>query len=303
MKTNWTETRLEDITTILGDGLHGTPQYTENGEYHFINGNNLDNGKIVITEQTKSTSKEEYLKYKKNLNDRTILVSINGTLGNVAFYSNEKVILGKSACYFNLKEGINKRYIGYVLRDRHFQEYISNFASGSTIKNVSLRMMRDYSLKLPPIQVQNKISEILGAIDDRITLNQRTNETLEQIAQTLFKSWFVDFDPVKAKAEGRKPAGMDDATATLFPDSFEESELGLIPKGWTVKRLSDVVESTGGGTPSRANDSFWNGEIPWFSVKDTPANSDIFVINTSEKITEDGLKNSSTKLLRTGTTI
>jgi len=96
----WKEVILRDVVSILGDGLHGTPQYDDNGEYYFINGNNLSDGKIVIKEGTKKANKEEYEKYKKDLNDQTIFVSINGTLGNVALYNNEKCILGKSACFY-----------------------------------------------------------------------------------------------------------------------------------------------------------------------------------------------------------
>ena len=103
MSSEWNEVRLEDITSILGDGLHGTPKYDDFGEYYFINGNNLSNGKIIFNEKTKRVSSEEARKHKKLLNENTILVSINGTLGNIAFYDNELVILGKSACYFNLK--------------------------------------------------------------------------------------------------------------------------------------------------------------------------------------------------------
>ena len=94
----------------------------------------------------------------------------------------------------------------------------------------------------PPREIQNEIVTTLGALDDRITLLRETNATLEAIAQALFKSWFVDFDPVHAKQQGRAPEGMDEATAALFPDSFEESELGLVPKGWQPQRLESFIE-------------------------------------------------------------
>ncbi len=226
---------------MLGDGLHGTPEYDPNGDHFFINGNNLSSGKIVFTDATKRVSATEAAKYKKNLTDRTILVSINGTLGNVAFYAGEKVILGKSACYFNVIEGVDKHFVRYVLDNEVFQGYIHNLAAGSTIKNVSLKLMRDFQFSLPPISLQHRISGILAALDDRITLLRETNATLEAIAQALFKSWFVDFDPVRAKIEGRISEGMDEATAALFPDGFEESELGLVPKGWRVQSLDTIA--------------------------------------------------------------
>ena len=102
----WKEVYIKDICTVLGDGLHGTPEYDEKGDFYFINGNNLQEGHITIKKDTKRVSQKEFLKYQKELNDRTILVSINGTIGNVAKYNNEPCILGKSACFFNVKEDI-----------------------------------------------------------------------------------------------------------------------------------------------------------------------------------------------------
>ena len=146
----------------------------------------------------------------------------------------------------------------------------------------------------------------------------------------MFKSWFVDFDPVRAKISA-KENGQDptraamaaiaaitveqldtlppeqlktlSSTATLLPDTLVNSELGEIPEGWEVKALSKMVELIGGGTPKKSEEAFWNGEIPWFSVKDAPADGDVFVVDTDAKITELGLNKSSTKLLPEGVTI
>lgn len=190
--SEWKEVILRDVVSILGDGLHGTPQYDDNGEYYFINGNNLSDGKIVIKEGTKKANKEEYEKYKKDLNDQTIFVSINGTLGNVALYNNEKCILGKSACYFNVLKEVDKHFIKYVVTNKNFQEYIHNFANGTTIKNVSLNTMREYPFLLPPINEQLAIASILSSLDDKIDLLNRQNKTLEALAETLFRQWFVE---------------------------------------------------------------------------------------------------------------
>ena len=240
MSSDWPLVSLKEVTSILGDGLHGTPEYDSNGDHFFINGNNLSNGKIVFSAATKRVSATEAAKHKKNLTDRTILVSINGTLGNVAFYDSEKVVLGKSACYFNVIDGVDKHFIRYVLDNEVFQGYIHNLAAGSTIKNVSLKLMRDFQFSLPPISQQQQIAGVLKSLDDRITLLRETSTTLEAIVQALFKSWFVDFDPVHAKMQGRTPEGMDEATSGLFPDGFEDSELGSVPKGWRVGKLGDV---------------------------------------------------------------
>lgn len=190
--SRWKTVILQEIVSKLGDGLHGSPEYDINGEYFFINGNNLIDGKIVIKESTQRVSEKEYLKYKKELNDRTILLGINGTIGNVALYNGEKCILGKSACYFNVIDSVNKEYIKYVITDKTFQSYIENFANGSTIMNVSLKVVREYEFSLPPYQEQTAIASILSSLDDKIDLLHRQNKTLEQLAETLFRQWFVE---------------------------------------------------------------------------------------------------------------
>ena len=119
-------------------------------------------------------------------------------------------------------------------------------ATGSVIKHFGPSHLRQMAITLPPIKEQVFIAELFDVLDDRITLLRETNATLEATAQALFKSWFVDFDPVHAKAEGRQPEGMDTATADLFPDSFEETELGLVPKGWRVGKVEDLMELTYG---------------------------------------------------------
>lgn len=266
MVSDWIEVQLQDVVTKLGDGLHGTPKYSENGEYYFINGNNLENGQIVFKEQTKRVDHTQYLKYKKELNERTLLVSINGTIGNVAYYNGEKVVLGKSACYFNLKDDIDKGYVRYVLSGHYFQSYLHAFATGTTIKNVSLKSMREFSFPIPPLPEQKAIAHILGSLDDKIELNRQMNETLEAMAQALFKSWFVDFDPVidNALAVGnaipdefiersdqRKAIEKKDNAdiQNLFPDEFEfTEEMGWIPKGWQVTPVYEVAEFINGSS-------------------------------------------------------
>lgn len=174
----WERTTLEKCTDILGDGLHGTPKYTDNGEYAFINGNNLVNGEILIKKDTKRVDYSQYEKYKKPLTNRTLFVSINGTLGNVGMYNSEKIILGKSACYFNVKECVDKEFIYYVVSSPVFKQYLERSATGTTIKNISLKQMREYEFLLPPIEKQKQISSILKIIDGRIKNNRMINENL-----------------------------------------------------------------------------------------------------------------------------
>ncbi|MGB4117022.1 MAG: restriction endonuclease subunit S [Polaromonas sp.] len=133
------------------------------------------------------------------------------------------------------------KFISHYLRLPDIKDWLVRHAVGATMPNLNTGILSAVPIYLPPLQTQLEIAEILGVLDDRITLLRETNATLEAIAQALFKSWFVDFDPVRAKLDGRAPEGMDEATAALFPDGFEESELGLVPRGWRVGTLQDLL--------------------------------------------------------------
>lgn len=194
-------------------------------------------------------------------------------------------------------------YVGYYLRSPKFRQAMLAMSTMSTRASLNNEMIGRLDISFPSRKSQIQISEVLKSLDDRITLLRETNATLEAIAQAQFKSWFVDFDPVRAKMEGRAPEGMDEATAALFPDGFETSELGEVPRGWLVQTFRDTIQIIGGGTPKTSNPDFWGGDIPWFSVVDAPGASDVFVIDTEKHITEAGLSGSSTKLLPAGTTI
>ena len=316
---------LGEISDRIGDGLHGTPAYSENGEYFFINGNNLLDGEIIFNEKTKSCSKFEYDKYKKDLSNNTILISINGTIGNLAFYKGENVILGKSACYINIKSDVDKNFIYYALKSSKFQNYIKSQATGSTIKNVSLKLLRDYVLELPDIIQQKRISKILSTLDDKIHLNNQINQTLESIAQAIFKSWFIDFEPVRAKItakqEGKDPelaamcaisgktqAELDQltkedfaelqATAVLFPDELVESELGEVPKGWSVQKIKDFGRVICGKTPSKSIAEYYGNDIPFIKIPDM--HHDVFVLDSFEKLSEKGSNSQANKILPRG---
>ena len=191
----------------------------------------------------------------------------------------------------------------YWLSSPEMVAYIQQRNTGSTVPLINLSVLRQLPVPLPPLPDQKRIADILVSLDDKIELNRKMNETLEAMARAIFKSWFVNFDPVVAKSEGRQPEGMDAETAKLFPDSFEDSEIGRIPKGWKVKPFSETVEILSGGTPKTTETSFWGGDIPWFSVVDSSSDSDVFVIKTEKTITQAGVDNSATQVLPHGTTI
>lgn len=157
-------------------------------------------------------------------------------------------------------------YLYWLLRTPQYREYCRGHATGTT----NLGLAREDFLAFPasdPTEAQRLIVNTLITIEHKIELNRQMNETLEAMARALFKSWFVDFDPVRAKAEGRAPRGMDAETAKLFPSDFVDSEMGGIPKGWRCAPIGEWASALSGGTPSKGNASSWGGEIPWISPK------------------------------------
>jgi len=161
---------------------------------------------------------------------------------------------------------LNSRFLCYYVNGVA-QHHVDANLVGAVQQHFNVGAARQLPLPLPPLEEQRAIAHILGTLDDKIELNRRMNETLEAMARALFKSWFVDFDPVRAKAERRTPSGMDAETAKLFPSEFVDSEMGAIPKGWSLAPLADYVVALSGGTPSKGNASLWGGDIPWISPK------------------------------------
>ena len=244
---SWELTNLQEVTSKIGDGLHGTPKYDKNGEYYFINGNNLRQGRVEIKEDTKKIDFQQYQKIKKDLNNQTIFVAINGTLGNIGIYNGEKIALGKSACYLNINQNVEKLFIRYVLEDGTFQSYAQRFATGATIKNLGLKAIRNYEFLLPPLKTQKRIADILSAYDNLIENNLKRIKLLEQAAQNIYKEWFVNL-----RFPGHENTPINEETG--LPEGWEEKPLGDIisklesgsrPKGGIDKSLKKGVPSIG----------------------------------------------------------
>jgi type I restriction enzyme S subunit len=181
---------------------------------------------------------------------------------------------------------------GSLLADSH----------GGMFDTITRETLARLSIPLPSLEIQEQIEDVLGSLDRKIESNRLLSRTLEEIAQTIFKSWFIDFDPVKAKMAGEKTS-MDDATMALFPGSMEDSELGPIPRTWSVAPLTDFFEVLSGGTPKTSENKFWGGSIPWYSVVDAPVDGGCFFTKTDKTITDLGLDKSAAKVVRPGVTV
>lgn len=180
--------------------------------------------------------------------------------------------LGSDGIRLRPPKSCDARFIAYFLQTKAVKEWLVQNSTGSTMASLNQATIGRIPVSLPSIQEQTSIADTLETLDDRITLLRETNATLEAIAQALFKSWFVDFDPVRAKQEGRVPEGMDEATPALFPDGFEESELGLVPRGWRVGTLADLMRlHKGSVNPGAHPDSeFQHFSLPAFDAGQMP---------------------------------
>ena len=253
---SWECSILEKLSKKIGDGIHSTPSYDDNGTFYFINGNNLNGGKIVITSSTKRVSeKEAYKNNAENLEANSILMSINGTIGNVALYHNEPIMLGKSACYINSKDNIDKNYLFYYLQYPKTQLYFEAELTGTTIKNLSLQSIRKTKIYIPTIEEQHKISRFLQKIDERISTQNKIIEKLETLIKGIVDSIF---------------------TANKFPK---------IP----FKEI--YVRAGEGGTPATSNPEYYvNGTIPFIKIDDL---QNKYIKTNKDCITELGLQKSS----------
>jgi type I restriction enzyme S subunit len=261
---------LEDLAAPVKNAIVGGPfgsnlvskDYVAQG-IPVIRGQNMS-GKWVSGDFV-FVSPEKALQLQQNkARPGDVVFTQRGTLGQVSIvpalpYS--EYVVSQSQMKITVDPSkADSQFIYYLFRSEEQLRYIFNSAIQTGVPHTNLGLLRKTPVTVPSLGIQKAIAGFLCALDDRITLLRETNATLEAIAQAMFKSWFVDFDPVRAKAEGRQPEGMDATTAALFPDSFEESELGLVPKGWKLVPFGELLTHTIGGdwgdeTPNEKNDT------------------------------------------------
>ena len=310
MAAEWASAPLDGLVDDILDRRGVTPlklgsDFTCEG-HRVISAKLIKGGRIDLSaDEPRFVDKATYSKWMRTplLPDDVILTS-EAPLGEVAYITRSlEWCLGQRLFAIRTKKKrLHGRFLFYALQSHAVTHDLQCRATGTTAQGVRQVELRRVAIPLPPVDEQRAIAHILGTLDDKIELNRRMNETLEGIARALFKSWFVDFDPVWAKAEGRD-TGLPRAVADLFPGGFERSELGEIPEGWPLVSFAEQVQIIGGGTPKTSVPEYWDGEVPWFSVVDAPSDSDVFVIDTEKKITPAGVDNSATRVLAPGTVI
>ena len=244
MAAEWRETTLGELVEIF-DGPHATPSKTEDRPI-FLGISNLVNGRVDLA-ATAHLSEEDYEQWTRRVVPRPgdLVFSYETRLGEAALIPlNLRCCLGRRMGLLRARSGkVDKRFLLYAYLGSEFQEILrSRTIHGSTVDRIPLINMPDFPIRVPKdLGEQHAIAGVLGALDDKIELNRRMNETLETMARALFRSWFVDFDPVRAKPEGRDP-GLSEPIVDLFPNRLVNSDLGEIPEGWEVRDLEGAAE-------------------------------------------------------------
>mgnify|MGYP001425051203 CR=1 FL=1 len=188
-------------------------------------------------------------------------------------------------------------FLNYALRSPKYREIFPRIATGTSISNLSQGALKGIEIDLPNLSNQKAIAHILGTLDDKIELNQKMNQTLEEIAKAIFKSWFVDFDPVRAKAEGR-PTGLPPEISDLFPDEMVDSEIGKIPCGWDASIVSEFGKVVCGKTPSTKDPENFDGQFPFITIPDMRGN--LLSLSTDRSVSEKGAASLKGKMLPAG---
>ena len=315
---SWEWVRLENVASSIGDGLHGTPKYDKNGEIPFINGSNLKNDKITITDNTKYINDEEYRKIYVNLNQSTILMSLNGTLGNLAKYrSNEKISLGKSAGYISLITKDIYDFVYISLKSPMFKAYYSKKATRTTIKNISLKDIRSTPIPLPPLAEQKrivaKVEECMQAIktieDSSKEYEKLENQLDKKVLDLAMRGNLVPQDSQDEPASTLLEKIKEEKAQLIkekkikkskpLPEITEEEKPFEIPESWEWVRLGENIQIDRGGSPRPIKSYLTDDEngINWIKIGDTKENSK-YITSTKEKIIPEGLK--KTRLVNKG---
>ncbi|MBF0482509.1 MAG: restriction endonuclease subunit S [Desulfovibrionaceae bacterium] len=293
---------LADAEVILLDCVHKTPSAQPSG-IPYIAIPQMKNGELDPTDARhisprdfkEWTSKALPIRHDIVLSRRCNPGATAYVRGNFQFALGQNLVLLRSKGTEVLPE-----FLRWLVRSPGWWEQIQKFLNvGAVFDSLRCADIPNFQFTIPPVDEQRVITSILSSLDDKIDLNRRMNETLEAMARAIFKDWFVDFGPTRAKMEGRAPY-LAKEIWDLFPDALDDERK---PVGWVLKPLAECFEIIGGGTPKTSVAEYWGEGIPWFSVVDTPPPGCVFVVETEKSITACGLKESSARLVPAGTTI
>jgi type I restriction enzyme S subunit len=308
--SEWKKATLQDVCSVITDGAHNSPKEVVGG-YPMASVKDMTRHGIDLS-AVKRISFDDFERLKKQgcmplPGDVLIAKDGNSALDTVCIHKlQEEIVLLSSIAILRPNQEVCSGFLRYYLDAPQIRRMLKEgFRSGSAIPRVVLKDFRRAPIVYPPLREQQAIASILGTLDDKIELNRRRNRTLEAMARAIFQSWFVDFDPVKAKAAGRTPPGLSPELAALFPDRFEDSPLGPIPAGWRVTSLADEITANKGlsykgdylaepgeGLPMHNLNSVYEGGgykhegLKWYTGEYRPAHvlkpGDVIVTNTEQ---------------------
>lgn len=315
MNSDWTQTTLGEIcskqggaikTGPFGSQLH-TSDYKEKG-YPVVMPTNIIGGRISENgiARIHQTDVERLAQHKLQVGD--LIFSRRGDVTKNALVRPHAVgwLCGTGCLKVRLGDEsfASAEFVSYCLQQPETMDWLIRHAVGATMPNLNTGILSAVPICLPPPNIQQKVVSLLNSLDDLIVVFQAENAALESIAQTLFRSWFVNFDPVHAKAAGNAPECMSTELAALFPNEFEDNDLGAIPKGWVVTTFGEAFDIKGGGTPSTTESSYWdNGTHWWATPKDMSSLQSKVIFETGRKITNAGVNKISSRVLPVGTTL
>ena len=297
-KKEWTEATFSELCDITrGASPRPINDWTSKNGVPWVKISDASASMSRFIEKTNEYIKKEAQSKSVTVFPGDLILSNSATPGIPKFMKIEACVHDGWLLLRNFR-GISKVFAYYLLL--HERSALIQQGNGSVFTNLKTEILKKHKILLPSLAEQRAIAHILGTLDDKIELNRRINETLEAMAQALFKSWFVDFDPVRAKMEGR-PTGLPKEIEDLFPDSFEDSELGEIPRGWEVVPIEELATIVGGSTPSTKDPSYWNGVHNWATPKDLSTLTTTVLLETERKITDKGLSQIGSGQLPIGT--
>jgi type I restriction enzyme, S subunit len=300
MSSNAPEHTLASLCVLVADCPHATPKWTDSGVIVLRN-QNIKAGRLDLSNPSFTDEQHYFGRIRRAVPQAgDLVITREAPMGEVC-----QIPAGLRCCLGQrqvlLRPDLRKvdgRFLLFALQSPYLQHQIGwSEGTGSTVSNVRIPVLEALRVPTPPLHFQREVAQTLGALDDRVALQRETNATLEAIAKALFKSWFIDFDPVRARMERRLPDGMDEATGALFPDSFNYSELGAVPNGWKVGCLLDLAALLSGGTPETKRKEYWGGDVLWASAKDVSQSADSVLITTERTITPVGVENSATRVI------
>mgnify|MGYP006392873605 CR=1 FL=1 len=299
--SEWREVELEEVIELVIDYRGKTPKklggdWSQVG-YRVLSAKNIKTGRIVQEDAIRYLDSNLYTKWmKEKVNRGDILMTSEAPFGELLHWdSDEKIVLSQRLFCLRTNKKVDSKYLYYYMTTNRFQKELDARATGTTVRGLRQPQLLKCKIEYPPIKDQEAIANILSSMDEKIRVNNQINKTLENMAQAIFKQWFVDFEFPNEEGEPYKSSGGE-----MF-----ESELGMIPKGWEVKKSSDIANVNIGKTPPRKEKECFTldpDDYKWISIKDL-GNSGAYIFDSSEYLTKESIEKYNVKVVPDNTVV